>query len=96
MEQVNMHEAKTRLSKLVDDIESGRESQIIIAWNGKPVAQMTAFSKSKKVDKRIGVARGKFTIPEPSEELEEIVADLFGGGEKSWISLWIPILLSGL
>ena len=36
MPTVNMLEAKTHLSKLVDSLESGQETEIIIARNGRP------------------------------------------------------------
>ena len=77
MHQVNMHEAKTRLSQLVDEIESGRESQIIIARNGKPIARLISISKPGDISKRIGIARGEFIAPNPSKDLDERVANLF-------------------
>jgi prevent-host-death family protein len=79
MYQVNMHEAKTRLSQLVEKIESGRESQIIIARNGKPIARLIGISKPGDTFKRIGIARGVFTAPEPSEDIDKRVAKLFVG-----------------
>jgi prevent-host-death family protein len=39
-DQVNIHEAKTHLSKLLDRVEHGEE--IVIARNGKPVARLVA------------------------------------------------------
>ena len=77
-----MHEAKSKLSKLVEEIESGRENQIIIARNGKPIARLIGFSKSGEVKKRIGIACGKFIAPEPSEELDNVVSDLFDSETK--------------
>ena len=41
MHQVNMHEAKTQLSKLVDEVQSGEE--VIIAKSGKPVARLVRY-----------------------------------------------------
>ena len=40
MNRVNMLEAKTHLSRLVDAVESGAEKEIIIARNGKPAAKL--------------------------------------------------------
>ena len=79
MLKVNMHEAKTRLSQLVEDLESGRQEQIVIARNGKPVARLTGISKPADISTRIGIARGKFAAPEPSAELDESVAEFFYG-----------------
>ena len=40
MAQVNMLEAKTNLSRLVEAVETGKESEIVLARNGKPVAKL--------------------------------------------------------
>ena len=77
MQQVNMHEAKTRLSKLVDDLESGREKEITLARNGRPVARLLPISQRGEPSARIGAARGDFVMPEESPELDTEVAALF-------------------
>ncbi|WP_211239014.1 type II toxin-antitoxin system Phd/YefM family antitoxin [Desulfonatronum lacustre] len=56
---VNMFEAKTTLSKLVEAIESGKESEVIIARHGTPVARLVPIP-SQPVAKRIEIARGEF------------------------------------
>ena len=43
MTTVNMLEAKTSLSKLVEAVESGAETEIIIARNGKPAAKLVSI-----------------------------------------------------
>lgn len=40
MPTVNMHDAKSRLSSLVEALESGREAEVVIARNGHPVARI--------------------------------------------------------
>jgi len=50
---VNMHDAKSKLSSLVESLETGYESEVIIARNGTPVARLVAFSAPN----RIGAAR---------------------------------------
>ena len=55
MTAVNMLEAKTHLSRLVDALERGAEREIVIARNGKPVARLVAMAASP-VEQRIGVA----------------------------------------
>jgi prevent-host-death family protein len=52
---VNMHEAKTSLSKLVEEAESGEE--IIIARAGKPVVRLVPIQPDKK--RRLGQWKGK-------------------------------------
>ena len=46
METVNVHEAKTHLSRLLAQVEAGEE--VIIARNGKPVARLAAIQKRGK------------------------------------------------
>ncbi|MFW6261925.1 MAG: type II toxin-antitoxin system Phd/YefM family antitoxin, partial [Spirochaetota bacterium] len=70
MSQVNMHDAKTRLSKLVHDLESGREDEITIARNGTPVARLVRADDRTGMGNRIGVAKGAFRLPEQTEELD--------------------------
>ncbi|TCG03251.1 antitoxin [Paraburkholderia steynii] len=50
---VNMHDAKSKLSSLVERLELGEESEVIIARNGTPVARLVPFSAPR----RIGAAR---------------------------------------
>lgn len=83
MLQVNMHEAKTRLSQLVKAIESGRESQVIIARHGRPIVRLVRLDTEEETVNRIGVAKGKFTIPEPSEAADQEIARLFFDGTDS-------------
>ena len=45
MTVVNMLDAKTRLSKLVEAVESGAEREIIIARNGKPAARLVPIER---------------------------------------------------
>lgn len=59
MGMVNMLEAKTTLSKLVEAIESGTEEEIIIARNGKPAARLVPIAAPKK-KRQLGLARGKY------------------------------------
>ena len=63
MTQVNMLEAKTNLSKLVEAVESGKESEIILARNGKAVARIVPIAEiPKPTAKRIGIAEGEFGV----------------------------------
>jgi prevent-host-death family protein len=55
---VNIHEAKTHFSKLVDAVIHGNE--ILIAMAGKPVAKLGPISKKPK--RRFGVLKGKIKI----------------------------------
>ena len=61
MSIVNIHEAKTHLSKLLEQVAEGKE--VIIAKAGRPVARLipVADESAKPV---LGTERGRFTIPE--------------------------------
>jgi prevent-host-death family protein len=85
MTTVNMLEAKTHLSRLVDRIEKGEEREIIIARNGRPVAKLTTLdAEGVKRKLRPGLLEGKY----PSMTQEEFDADnelirrLFEGEEE--------------
>lgn len=78
MPTVNMLDAKTQLSRLVDLVERGEEAEIIIARNGRPAARLVPVSDKPDVSRRIGAAEGKFVAPEVDEDLDREVAGLFG------------------
>lgn len=63
MHTINLQEAKTTLSRLVKSIESGETEAVIITRYGKPVAKLVAIDAST-AHTRIGVAKGKFVVPE--------------------------------
>jgi prevent-host-death family protein len=58
---VNIYEAKTRLSQLVEEAASGDE--VIIARAGKPVALLTRLKKKTR-KRRLGLLDGRFKIPD--------------------------------
>jgi prevent-host-death family protein len=78
MQPVNMLQAKSTLSRLVDAIEQGQEREIIIARNGRPAAKLVPVDKVPQIN-RIGVAKGLFEVPDNIDANNEVVAQLFGG-----------------
>ena len=76
MTKVNMLDAKTNLSKLVEAVETGREPEIILARNGKPVARIVPIEQAGI---RIGLAEGKFP-----ELTDEIIAEWNRENERMW------------
>ncbi len=72
MSQVNIHDAKTHLSKLIERAENGEE--VIIARAGKPVARLTAIASPER-GRRFGAMKGKASVDErffeplPEDEL---------------------------
>jgi prevent-host-death family protein len=63
MPTINMLEAKSSLSRLVDEVESGREQEIIIARGGRPAARLVPLAVQAPVARRLGVAKGRFVLP---------------------------------
>lgn len=78
MNAVNMLEAKTNLSRLVDAIERGAEREIVIARNGRPVARLVPVAEGP-IEQRIGVARGRFEVPDDIDTHNAAVARLLAG-----------------
>lgn len=81
MTTVNMLDAKTNLSKLIQSVESGDEKEIIIARNGKPVARIVPIAQ-KPAKRRLGLARGEFgdfTLEEFNADDEEIARMFLDG-----------------
>lgn len=76
--QVNILEAKTKLSNLVKLVETGKEEEIIISRYGKPVVKMVIYNGGS-VSKRIGVAKGKLKSPDDLDKYNDEIAAMFGG-----------------
>lgn len=77
MEKVNIHKAKTQLSRLVENAAAGEE--IIIAKAGKPVARLVGV-KHRAVPRRKGLLKGKIKIHDDFYKPlpEEIIAAFEG------------------
>lgn len=77
MKTVNIHEAKTHLSRLVED--AARGEPFVIARAGKPLVKVTMIEG--EAPRRLGFLAGQAEIPEDFDEMgaEEIRA-LFEGG----------------
>lgn len=79
MRQVNIHEAKTHLSKLLEDVARGDE--IIIAKAGKPVARLVAIDDDVTPRPR-GLLKGKIRIVDDFDApLPEEILQSFDGAQ---------------
>ncbi len=80
MTQVNIHEAKTHLSRLLQRVAGGEE--ITIAKSGIPVARLTAVEKSKKKS-FLGIERERLKVPDDFDAAlpADMLADFWGGRE---------------
>jgi prevent-host-death family protein len=72
--QLNMHEAKTHLSRLVERVEQGEE--IVIARNGKPVAKLVPV-EAEREPRKPGAWKGRIWIAEDAFEPDEELIDSF-------------------
>jgi prevent-host-death family protein len=70
---VNVHDAKTNLSKLLQDVERGEE--ILIGRAGEPVARLSPYRRDQR---ELGFARDQIWIADDFDETsEEIVEDFY-------------------
>jgi prevent-host-death family protein len=74
--RVNVHEAKTHLSRLLERVERGEE--IVIGRAGKPIARLVPYTKTRA--RRVpGGWEGRVHIAEDFDELPEELAAAFRG-----------------
>ncbi|MCA6597110.1 MAG: type II toxin-antitoxin system Phd/YefM family antitoxin [Pseudanabaena sp. M046S1SP1A06QC] len=80
METVNIHQAKTNLSRLLSRVELGEE--IVISNRGVPVAKLVPFCTSSNRKASLGIDKGRFIVPEDfNDPLPEDILSAFEGGE---------------
>jgi len=81
METVNIHQAKTNLSRLLSRVELGEE--IIISNRGLPIAKLVPFRTSLDRRSSLGQDRGKFVLPDDfNAPLPEDILVAFEGGAE--------------
>jgi prevent-host-death family protein len=78
MKTVNIHEAKTQLSRLVD--RAARGESFVIAKAGKPLVKVSALDAPAKAQ-RLGFLKGEIEVPNDFDRMgEKEIAALFGTG----------------
>lgn len=78
MNTVNIHEAKTQLSRLVE--RAARGESFVIAKAGKPLVKVSAVDAPGK-PKRLGFLKGEIEVPDDFNQMgESEIAALFGTG----------------
>ncbi|MBD2298874.1 type II toxin-antitoxin system Phd/YefM family antitoxin [Nostoc sp. FACHB-190] len=81
MESVNIHQAKTNLSRLLSRVELGEE--IIISNRGIPIAKLVPFHNPSNRRASLGLDRGRFIVPfDFDAPLPEDILAAFEGGEE--------------
>lgn len=76
--KMNVLEAKTNFSKIIALLERREEKEVIVARAGKPVVKITLYEEPDDISKRIGVAAGKFVVPDDFDEPDDEIARMFG------------------
>ena len=76
-EAVNIHDAKTNLSKLLERVEQGEE--VVIARAGKPIARLCPLPKRRR-KRTLGRYAGQIEIADDFDVLPPDIAAAFGAG----------------
>ena len=63
--EINIHQAKTHFSKLLERVALGEE--VVIAKAGQPVARLVRFEAAPS-SRAVGTAKGRFTVPDDFDE----------------------------
>jgi len=72
MQFVNIHEAKTHLSRYLEQLEFSHEP-IVICRNGKPIAQLVEYKETQH--RKSGALKGKIKI---EEDFDRLPSDFMG------------------
>jgi len=80
MQQVNIHEAKTNLSKLIEKAVHGES--FVIAKSGKPMVTVTAYTPPPDPAKRVGFLKGRLEVPADFDSMgKAVIQAMFEGAE---------------
>lgn len=82
METVNIHEAKTHLSRLLEGVSRGET--YIIAKAGHPVARLSGYqAEPAAIPQRLGFLRGQIEVPDDFDRMaDEAIQQMFGGPDE--------------
>lgn len=81
MNTVNIHQAKTHLSRLVDEAAKG--NSFVIAKAGKPLVKVTALeTPTGHQIRRLGFLKGQFSVPDDFNSMGDRQIDQMFGGER--------------
>ncbi|CAN7146353.1 type II toxin-antitoxin system Phd/YefM family antitoxin [Neorhizobium sp. LjRoot104] len=75
MKTVNIHEAKTHLSRLIEEAANGEA--FVIAKAGKPLVKVVPLEEEPKKKRRVGFLKGQISVPDDfdtmfAKEIEEM------------------------
>jgi prevent-host-death family protein len=75
MNVVNIHEAKTQLSRYLQEVAAGGE--VVIGRYGEPIAKLVPYVEKPKY--RFGLMAGKIKIPDDFDAYDQEIVDMFEG-----------------
>ena len=75
MKQVNIHEAKTRLSQLIADVENGEE--VVIARAGKPIVRIVKEAEERKPLRKAGRLKGRIWFAPDYDKADDEILQMF-------------------
>ncbi|VAX09549.1 hypothetical protein MNBD_GAMMA26-337 [hydrothermal vent metagenome] len=75
---INISQAKTNLSKLIDMVYHGEK--VVIAKNNLPIADLVIHKPTGK--RKLGLLQGKLTVPDNIMDEDEELNDMFYGSKK--------------
>ena len=80
MKTINIHQAKTNLSKLIEKASQGES--FVIAKAGKPIVRVTALGTPTGTQvRRLGFMAGQISVPDDFDRMgQEDIERIFGGG----------------
>ena len=76
MHTISLIAAKAHLSRIVGELISGKEREVVISLHGKPMVRMVAIH-AKRVSRRIGLAKGQFIVPTDIDTANADIATCF-------------------
>ena len=81
MQTVDIHEARTNLSKLIEQAMT-RDEGFIITRSGKPLVKVVPIGPDDQPKRRIGFLKGRSTVPDDFKATDrDEIAAMFDGGE---------------
>ena len=81
MQVISLFEAKTHLSRLVNRLIEGKDKEVVISRHGKPLVRLIPIETSD-TSKRIGLARGRFEVPDDIDGANAAIAAMFAQKKK--------------
>ena len=81
MQYVSIVDAKDKFAELITLLNQNHQEEVYLTFGGKPIIKMSRVEEAP-VENRIGIAKGKFTIPADFDKWDEEIAEMFGGSIK--------------